>query len=331
MKSTWLKSIREKRKTMIKIEADSLEEAYAQAAQQLNCSITEIDVEVIQQPGRGLRQKLFKKSAIIVASCKMPQDGQKQTPVVEKKPPETPITVSEVKPTDEGEKDKGFEIAPVKAFKKETAKAKSFIKDKISQISSLNETILPQTFVTDQGEPEAARKRHDYAEHSSVTESFFEDRPSIEEVAVEVGTKINALFERTCFVIDVINVSVYDDSTLLIEFGGDDAALLIGKEGYRYKALSYMLFNWINASYQVQLRLEIAEFLKNQEESVQRYLIGVYENIDRDGKAQTKILDGVLVQIALRELRSRYADKYVAIRSTRDGAKYIIINSYNDH
>ncbi len=322
---------------MIKIEADSLEEAYAQAAQQLNCSITEIDVEVIQQPGRGLRQKLFKKSAIIVASCKMTPDTQKQTPPVEDVLPETPVTISKAEveakdeATDEGEQAKGFEIAPVKAFKKETAKAKSFIKEKISQISSLNETILPQTFVTDQEEPEPARKRHDYAEHSSVTESFFEDRPSIEEISVEVGTKINALFERTCFQIDAINVSVYDDSTLLIEFGGDDAALLIGKEGYRYKALSYMLFNWINASYQVQLRLEIAEFLKNQEESVQRYLIGVYENIDRDGKAQTKILDGVLVQIALRELRSRYADKYVAIRSTRDGAKYIIINGYNEH
>lgn len=61
-----------------------------------------------------------------------------------------------------------------------------------------------------------------------------------------------------------------------------------------------------------------------------KYLEGVYENINRDGKAQTKILDGVLVQIALRELRATYPDKYVAIRSTRDGAKFIIINSFNN-
>ncbi len=60
-----------------------------------------------------------------------------------------------------------------------------------------------------------------------------------------------------------------------------------------------------------------------------KYLEGVYENIDRDGRAQTKILDGVLVQIALKELRATYPDKYVAIRSTRDGAKFVIVNSFN--
>jgi spoIIIJ-associated protein len=77
--------------------------------------------------------------------------------------------------------------------------------------------------------------------------------------------------------------------------------------------------------------LEIAEFLKNQEESIARYLTTVYENIERDGRAQTKILDGVLVQIALKELRDRYPDKYVVIRSTRDGLKYILVNDYHAH
>ena len=66
-----------------------------------------------------------------------------------------------------------------------------------------------------------------------------------------------------------------------------------------------MIFNWINSKYDIQLRLEIAEFLKNQEESVSRYLVNVCENINRDGRAQTKILDGVLVQILLRALNRR--------------------------
>jgi spoIIIJ-associated protein len=135
----------------------------------------------------------------------------------------------------------------------------------------------------------------------------------------------------TCFSIDKIEVSVYDEQTLLVEFKGEDAALLIGKEGYRYKALSYMIFNWFNSKYDIQLRLEIAEFLKNQEESVARYLTNVYENIEKDGRAQTKILDGVLVQIALKELRERYPDKYVVIRSTKDGLKYIIVNDYHNN
>ncbi len=77
--------------------------------------------------------------------------------------------------------------------------------------------------------------------------------------------------------------------------------------------------------------MEIAEFLKNQEESVARYLTNVYENIEKDGRAQTKILDGVLVQIALKELRERYPDKYVVIRSTKDGLKYIIVNDYHNN
>jgi len=92
-----------------------------------------------------------------------------------------------------------------------------------------------------------------------------------------------------------------------------------------------MIFNWINSKYDVQLRLEIAEFLKNQEESVSRYLESVYTSVDFDGHAQTKVLDGVLVQIALKQLRERYADKYVAVRSTRENGKYIIINDYHNY
>ena len=154
---------------------------------------------------------------------------------------------------------------------------------------------------------------------------------NIDDIAAEVQTQINELFSKTCFELNEIEVSIYDENTMMLDFNGNDAALWIGKEGYRYKALSYMIFNWINAKYGLQLRLEIAEFLKNQEESITRYLVGVCESIDRDGKAQTKILDGVLVQIALKQLRDQYPDKYVAIRSTRDGAKFIIVNGYNSY
>ncbi len=161
--------------------------------------------------------------------------------------------------------------------------------------------------------------------------SFEEEETSValEEAIAEIETELHALFDQLCFDLDEIKVSAYDENTVYVELNGADAALLIGKEGYRYKALSYMLFNWLNSKYDLGLRLEIAEFLKNQEEAVRRYLEGVKENVDRDGRAQTKILDGVLVQIALRELRAAYPDKYVAIRTTRDGLKYIIINDYN--
>ena len=51
---------------MIKIEAVTLEAAYKDAASKLECSVTELKIEVVQVPSKGILG-LFKKSAIIVA------------------------------------------------------------------------------------------------------------------------------------------------------------------------------------------------------------------------------------------------------------------------
>jgi spoIIIJ-associated protein len=293
---------------MIKIEAVTLEEAYKDAAATLNCSVTEIAVEVVQIPSSGFLG-LFKKPAIIVATIN-----------------KTKISKVKEEP-----------VADIKPVKKEVAKEVPKEEDEVPKQTFLNDTIMPASFVSDQDEDfeEDLASGLDYtadyddAYDEENLENSSEPDVDIDAVAGEVQKEINDLFKLICFEIDSIEVSVYDNETLLVEFKGEDAALLIGKEGYRYKALSYMLFNWINTKYNVQLRLEIAEFLKNQEESVGRYLTGVYENIDRDGRAQTKILDGVLVQIALKELREHYPQKYVVIRSTRDGLKYILVNDYH--
>lgn len=194
------------------------------------------------------------------------------------------------------------------------------VKAEEPQVTVVREERVDDGFIDDE-EDDA----YDYDDYES------DEEDDLDAIAEEVEAKLNHLFETVCFELEPVGVSVYDDNTLLVSFRGEDAALLIGKEGYRYKALSYMLFNWINAEYQLQLRLEIAEFLQNQEESVARYLAGVFDNIDRDGHAQTRVLDGVLVQIALKQLRDRYHDKYVAIRTTRDGGKYIIINDYHNY
>jgi len=208
----------------VKIEAKTLDEAYSKAAEYLNCSVTEIDAKIVQNPSKGIFG-LFCKNAIIEV----------------------------------------------------------------------------------------------------------EDYINIDKLIKIIKEELITLFNKSCFNLEISEVSKYNEETVFIKIDGEDAALLIGKEGYRYKALSYMIFNWINSKYDVQLRLEIAEFLKNQEESISRYLEGVYESIDRDGRAQTKILDGVLVQIALKELRERYPQKYVVIRSTKDGLKYIIVNDYHNN
>ena len=263
---------------MKKIEASTLESAYAEACRHFECSVTALDIVVVQHPRKGFLGFLS-QSAVIVARLKDIENETEQEIIVQ---------ISETDTSD------------------------------VTVASGIIESYVEE----DKSEYDDVYDDEDY---------YTESEEDLDDIAAEVEEKINTLFATVCFNLQPIAVSVYDENTLLIEFNGEDAALLIGKEGYRYKALSYMLFNWINAEYQLQLRLEIAEFLQNQEESVARYLAGVFENIDRDGHAQTRILDGVLVQIALKQLRERYNDKYVAIRTSRDGGKYIIINDYHNY
>ncbi len=346
---------------MLKIEAQTLESAYSQAAQELSCSITQLNIEIIQAPTNGFLG-FFRKQAIIVVMRK-PEEEKPSFQTPEKTP--SPVKKEKKETAVKEEKKSETKVEPRAEVKPKKSKTpvKKAKKEKVSH----NDIILPASFVTDQEEDdydgsdlyaddeeiyvgeetEICNKSHDEIHQqlagikstsikkSTAVDNFFQEKNYDEkcvpsEVAQEIKVEIDTLFKHACFEIDEINVKEHDEKTILVEFTGKDAALLIGKEGYRYKALSYMLYNWINAKYQLQLRLEIAEFLKNQEEMINKYLEGVYTNINRDGKAQTKILDGVLVQIALRELRTTYPDKYVAIRSTRDGAKFIIINSFNN-
>lgn len=276
---------------MKKIEAPSLELAYAKAAAEFGCSVTMLQVEIVQFPSKGILG-LFKKSAIIVANLPVVS-----APIVENKP-------------------------SVRGMSQEVHE------EEIEHRGSMhNDVLLSESFATEQ-EDEIEDDEDIYGDYDD--QDDYEEL-SVEECALEVKEKINELFKSICFDLHEIEVSAYDENTLLVEITGVDSALMIGKEGYRYKALSYMLFNWINAGYGLQLRLEIAEFLKNQEESISRYLVGVCESIEREGRGQTKTLDGVLVQIALKQLRDRYPDRYVAIRSTRDGGKFIVINSYHEY
>ena len=294
---------------MIKIEAITLDKAYEDAATALKCSVTELAIEVVQHPKSGVLG-FFKKTAIIVATVdsKILSANKRKKPKSKDKPKEKTQAVKKV----------------VKA------------KEETPAHTILNDTIMPASFVSDQDDEDddlesGLNYTADYDDEFDEKEDGEESLVNVKELAIKIDKEINELFNLTCFEIEKIDVSVYDEQTLLVEFKGEDAALLIGKEGYRYKALSYMIFNWINSKYDIQLRLEIAEFLKNQEESVSRYLVNVCENINRDGRAQTKILDGVLVQIALKELREKYPEKYVVIRSTRDGLKYIIVNDYHNN
>ncbi len=149
-----------------------------------------------------------------------------------------------------------------------------------------------------------------------------------EEIIKEITDSIKELLSYMPYRIDKVEVSFFDAQTLYIFLDGQDSALLIGERGYRYKAVSYLLFNWIQPTYGYSVRLEIAEFLKNQEEAIDIYLTGIINEIKREGRAQTKPLDGILAFIALKKLREHFPDKYISFRQNAQEERYIIINDF---
>ena len=222
----------------MQIESKTIEEAYLKASKEFNCSVVELEIDIIQSPSSGILG-MFKKSAIINVS------------------------------------------------KKNKNKVK---KSDISNIS--NDKTIDMTMK-------------------------------------EIKDGVIRLLNASCFDIELIKIQKYNNMTISIFLDGKDAALLIGKEGYRYKAFSYLLYNWANIKYDINIRLEIAEFLTNQQDMIKKYLKHVITKVNNNGRAQTKILDGILVKIALEELRSEFPDKYVGIRTAKNGGKYVLVNNFN--
>ncbi|HSR73866.1 MAG TPA: Jag N-terminal domain-containing protein [Sulfurovum sp.] len=277
---------------MRKVEAPTLEEAYQKASQLLECSISELQSEVVQHPSKGILG-LFKKNAVIVAACKNPVSNSPQNKI--KKEVDVSATMPEEHVAAEI-------IATVKEEKYVTPAEPTFEKD----------AIVESFFGVDSQDDEA------YEEEVMV----------YDELALLIEDQLKELLSHSCFDIDVVEVDVRDN-TALIFIDGEDAALLIGKEGYRYNALSYMLFNWLHAKYELFIKLEIAEFLTMQQEMIRNYIKPVIETVEKQGKGKTRFLDGILVQIALEQLRERFPDKYVAVKTGREGKKFVVINEFN--
>jgi len=175
--------------------------------------------------------------------------------------------------------------------------------------------VLDSFFKKESKREEKRRRKEQTKEYESIS-------------AIELENKIKNLFAKSCFDIDTIEVDI-ENNTAYIFIDGEDAALLIGKEGYRYNALSYIIFNWINAKYGLYLKLEIAQFLASQQDMIKNLLTNVVDHVKKTGWGKTKPLNGILVQIALEYLRDTFPNKYIAIKTNRDKEKYIIINEFN--
>ena len=357
----------------MKIEANTLQEAFQKAAEQLNCSVTELDIKVLQHPSGGIFG-FFKKTAIIEANLEnqpKPQHKPKNDRNFAKKGDENEPAKEEKKQSKKH--DHNDKKRNPKKHKDEKNEAKSEQKEHKNEKPNLSEknSALAKDAFAEKGEKEADEpgyviKRLDEPKEQKETKGTKEPQASksapknildtsiienfnqtdeesapqalpkekkekvvidFDKILPEIKEGMTRLFKASCFEIDKVEVSKFNDETVLIELDGADAALLIGKEGYRYKAISYMLYNWLNSKYNLAIRLEIAQFLQNQEAMMAQYLNGVIERVQNSGRAQTKPLDGVLVKIALEKLREKFPDKYVGIKSGNDG-KFVVVNDF---
>jgi spoIIIJ-associated protein len=304
---------------MKKIEAPTLADAYEKAALALGCSITELHYEVIQHPSNGVLG-LFKKNAIIVADCKHADSSNRQE--------------------DSEKLDEVIQAIAVEEIIEEVLEAKE---DSVQEsVEEPEDESVETPKENESKKPVPEREKHTLDEaltqrDDAVLESFFETKETVVEqrpennnleLAEKIEKELKALLQHSCFAIDTVEVDVVDN-TALIFIDGDDAALLIGKEGYRYNALSYMLFNWLHTKYDLYIKLEIAQFLTTQQEMIQNYIKPVIEYVELNGRGKTRPLDGILVQIALEQLREVFPNKYVAVKTGRDGRKFVIINEFN--
>ncbi len=314
---------------MIRVEAETLQEAYSKAAGELSCSVVDLEINIIQN-GSGGFLGLFKKKAIIEVQRKgshKPHFKEREgCEVKEHTEYQRAETLSDTT------LDERKEFQKRSKNRRHRPKNKEPLKEGMQERPERKPIPPKETSVVHEPKFEQSKPlkevRHTIAP-SVIDQNFHQEKREVNDILDEVRQNIKNLFKYGCFTLDTPLVSKYDDETILIEFSGEDAALLIGKEGYRYKALSYLLYNWINLKYGLNIRLEIAEFLKNQEEMIEKYLVPVIERIRNTGKGQTKILDGVLIKIALEALRTEFPEKYVGIKSGKDGGKFIVVNDFN--
>ena len=246
------------------IEAENLKDAYNRAANALGCSVTQLNVRVLQHPSGGFLG-FFKKNAVIEAVL-------------------------------EGEK--FSESAELNASQNKAGKAEKKQGDKSE----------PQS-------PRTVHPKHRKEKQKAVV---------TDENLIEIKEKLSALFGSSEFKIEVSEVSKIDENTVYIKLDGEDSALLIGKEGHRYKALSYMIYNWISIRYNLAVVFEVAEFLQNQRKFIDSYVDALVQK-SGDERIVTKSFDGAFVKIVADKLKQAYPDRIVGIKSTRNG-KIVIVD-----
>lgn len=311
---------------MTKVTASTLQEALSKAALELDCSVTELDYEVVQYESKGVLG-IGKKDAIIIANLKNSSaqlDSAQKHQESNYQQSQTPQSKQNIQESSQANSSQTNPNQNNQGF----FDASEFVASASLESSKPN---------YESSNYESGKQNHTNQSYANYDEPYNADNTSTtqtkkfqtkEEVASEIQNLIQEMLSYTPYKIDNVNVGFYDNQTLSIYIDGEDSALLIGERGYRYKAISYLLFNWIQPAYGYNIRLEIAQFLQNQEDAIDAYLVGIINEVKREGRAQTKPLDGILAFIALKKLRGHFPDKYISFRENPQNERYIIINDF---
>ena len=288
----------------MKIEAKDLQSALTEASIKLECSVVDLEYTILQQHKSGFLG-FGRKSAIIEVEVKRYKKKHFK---------------KENKPNFRNE-EKSNHFQKTDKF----VKTENEFKKNESKIRKMEEN-EPKTEV----KMESSKKEKYVVKSDAIFDSFHkEDHTSRnqDDLLDEIKIQLERLLKISCFQISLKEIKMYDENCIFIRLDGEDSALLIGKEAHRYKAFSYLLHNWINLKYNLLVRLEIAEFLEKQIQGMQFYLQGVAEKIKQNGRGQTKPLDGVLIKIALEELRAMFPHKYVGIKQNGE-QRFVVVNDF---
>lgn len=184
--------------------------------------------------------------------------------------------------------------------------------------------------------------------YSQIEENFFQDKPLQEQaqkeekslkhaqpqsqeksqdVAQKILKELKGLFAKLPYDIAEIKVKI-EKEIVSIEFCGNDCGLLIGEKGYRYSAIYHLLSIWIKKEYDMGLRLEVADFLKNKEQRIVAYIEEHYDQIVSRAFFQTRSFDALTASIALRRFREAIPDKYIVIKPISEDESVIVINEF---
>ena len=292
---------------MIKIVCDTLEEVYLEASQRLECPIDDLHIDIVQYPRNIFG--IIKKKAIAIANKKETKDispkdnnllnayalGQEAPNIsceaIEQKTQETPA-------------------------KEETPTDCDAIKDVLanSNLTCTNDNILDSFYASDC--PTACEDQ--------IKETVLDK----DQILIDIQATIEDVFCLDCVECQVVEVSFYNEKTIYIKLKGKDASLLIGKNGYRYKAISYLMFFYIFSTYKLFVKMEIDEFLANQTQMIKKHLREFVKQVETTGYGRTDVFDGVLLHLGVEHLREVFPHKMVVIKGDDQNNRFIKVSDF---